>query len=229
VTSPLQTATLAASLLIGAPLAMAGAAAPEIDPVLRIETAGRAARYLRAIELIETTDLWDSSETTIELGTDTLTRIDLGFGDAPERRIVLAPVPGSSPRFRIEQQYETSVSLAAEGPHMDLVDWKHFVSTWEPLDEVASHTFVSRDVVSDEFPEVTTQEIVEAVEAESRAWEAQGWFEGDRWIRLAEQCRTPWTYPCGVAVSTVRLRISVRAAGRWKLLHTIEMTVPMGC
>jgi hypothetical protein len=91
VTSPLQTATLAASLLIGAPLAMAGAAAPEIDPVLRIETAGRAARYLRAIELIETTDLWDSSETTIELGTDTLTRI------VKKQRRFFAPTTGYMP------------------------------------------------------------------------------------------------------------------------------------
>lgn len=224
-----RTAVLAASLLLGAAQALAGAAASEIDPVLRIETGGRAARYLRAIELIEITEQWDSSETTVDRISDALTRIDLGLGDMVARGIVLEPVPGSRARFRIEQQYETSVSLSDEGPHMDLRDWKHFASVWEPIDQVESRSFVSRDATSDDFPEVTTAEIVDAVEAQTRAWEDQGEFEGDRWIRLAEQCRTPRTPPCSVLVSTVRLRISVRAAGRWKVLHTIELTVPMGC
>ena len=33
----------------------------------------------------------------------------------------------------IEQRYETSVTIMGEGPHCDLIDWKHYDSEWKTL------------------------------------------------------------------------------------------------
>ena len=38
--------------------------------------------------------------------------------------------PGDT--YRVRVQYETSLALGAEGPHLDLIDWKHCTSAWQP-------------------------------------------------------------------------------------------------
>ncbi|MGE8290064.1 MAG: hypothetical protein ACN6ON_00230, partial [Sphingobacterium sp.] len=35
--------------------------------------------------------------------------------------------------LNIEQRYETSITIMNEGPHCDLIDWKHFNSDWKSL------------------------------------------------------------------------------------------------
>lgn len=117
-----------------------------------------------------------------------------------------------------------------EGPHVDLVDWKHHQSKWNNVEPIGKLSFVSQEFSSDEFPSVTNQEIVAAVtETLKKLAHTDEYLEAAEWIRLANQCASPTKYPCGVSVSKVRLRISVNLMGEWVPIQTIEMIVPMGC
>jgi hypothetical protein len=188
----------------------------------RLQIVGEAARYLQAIELkpIE-------HETTFEI-TSEIIRINLALGDTTAKSITLVP-SSAADEFKIEQQYETSVSISAEGPHMDLVHWKHYLSPWSEIEKIGDLEFRSREVFGNEFPPTTQAEILEAARNELKLWSKQGFEAEESWIERAGQCEDPWTEPCGVGVSKVRLKIKVREAGEWKKIQTIEFVVPMGC
>lgn len=195
------------------------AGAPERVFSARIEPTGAAATYLEAIEVLNADGGTHDPETTLERVSGDVIRINLALGESVAKRITLIPRHETSAGFRIEQQFQTSLTVMNQGPHMDLRGWRHHVSGWKPIEMSGPLVFVSRDASSEEFPRVTTKQIVAAVEAESRKWAAEGYAEGDGWIRLAKQCTDATTYPCGVSVSEVRLRIRVKEGGRWKTIQ----------
>lgn len=165
-------------------------------------------------------------EAPVEKGENGDLTIHLGVGEPVALRFVLHPKPGVSATFRMEQQYETSLSLMKDGPHLDLIHWKHHVSPWETLKEAETNTFVSKEVSGSEFPEVTNAEIVAAVKAQLSG---QGYSLGGDWADLAKKCESPNDDPCGVSISQVRLRISVKEGENWKAIQIIRLIVPMGC
>jgi len=187
----------------------------------RLHIIGKAARYLQGIELNPL-----EHGTTFEI-TSELIQVNLALGDTTAQSITLVP-SSAADEFKIEQQYETSLSISDEGPHMDLVHWKHYVSSWTEVEKTADLQFRSREVFGNEFPDTTQAEIVEAARRELKLWSQEG-FQSERWIELAGQCKDPWTEPCGIGVSKVRLKIKVREAGEWKEIQMLEFVVPMGC
>lgn len=166
------------------------------EPVLspQIAVRGEALHYLDGIEIRNADGSIPNSETTIEFPSPTLIRLNLGLGDPMTKSITLQPrIAGKE--FKVEQRYETSLTLMNEGPHMDLLDWKHFISDWKEVESRNGLTFLSREVSSDEFPVVTQAEIIEAVKVQSENWSEKGFDEAERWIDLARQCTGPTTYP----------------------------------
>jgi len=199
---------------------------PVFNPQVSVQ--GEAANYLHGIEIRNADGSIPDPETTIEFPSPTVTRLKLGLGDPLAKAVTLQPrIDGRE--FRVEQRYETSLTLMNEGPHMDLLDWKHYISEWEEVESSNGLTFVLKEVSSAEFPAVTPAEIIEAVRAESEKWSKQGYDVGERWIDLARQCKGPTTYPCGVSVSKITLRIRVKESDSWKDIQTIEFRIPMGC
>ena len=199
---------------------------PVFDPQVSVQ--GEAANYLHGIEIRNADGSIPYSETTIEFPSPTVIRLNLGLGDPMTKSITLQPrIDGRE--FKVEQRYETSLTLMNEGPHMDLLDWKHYISEWEEVESRDGLTFLSKEVSSDEFPTVTSAKIIGAVRAESAKWSKQGYDVGERWIDLARQCPGPTTYPCGVSVSKITLRIRVKEPDLWKDILTIELQIPMGC
>ena len=149
--------------------------------------------------------------------------VDLELGESIEgQEIVLHPRPGSSPEFMIEQQVETSLTVMAEGPHLDLRDWKHYYSPWRRLEPVGENRFRINPVgeaESAKFPSVSPAEIRAAVRRAG----------GVGWARMVRNVKGPNDYPSGVSVSKIRLRVSVREGGRWRVINTLDFLVPMGC
>jgi hypothetical protein len=191
-----------------------------------IPMSGEAAKYLKGIEIRNADGDLPDSETTVVSVSPSLVLVNLGLGDAMAKAIMLYPaVPGT--RFKVEQRYETSLTVMDEGPHLDLLDWKHHVSEWEEVPSRDGVTFVSKEIVADEFPSVTRAEIVQAVAAELKKWGQN--FDGERWIGLAETCSGPRAGACNVSVSKIMLRVRVMETGGWKDVQTIEIAVPMGC
>lgn len=197
---------------------------PDVLINLRFPVTGPASKYLEAIEVLNEDGSPCDSETTVENLPERIT-IQMGLGESFSKLIRLYPRQRSAPNFRIEQQYETSLTVMREGPHLDLTDWKHFISEWSDLKTGPNNSFLTSDVSGEEFPSVTNQEIVDAVVAELKNLSV----EDDSWVNLARQCQTPTTYPCGVSVSKIRLRLSVQQGRKWLPIHVIELIPPMGC
>ena len=149
--------------------------------------------------------------------------VDLELGESIEgQEIVLRPRPGSSAEFMVEQRVETSLTVMAEGPHLDLRDWKHYYSPWRRLASAGDNRFrihpVS-EVESAKFPEVSPAEIRAAVRRAG----------GVEWAKMVRDIKGPRDYPSGVSVSKISLRVSVREGGKWRVINTLDFIVPMGC
>lgn len=125
--------------------------------------------------------------------------------------------------IRIAQRYETSLTIMDEGPHVDLTDWKHYLSEWREL-SVVDNRFKSISYLPEDyerFPEVSNGEILEAVEA--RVSHQQ------KWVNLAKNCSDPYSYPCGVSISRYFLKITLDDGTSTPDEHIVVFEVPMGC
>lgn len=129
-----------------------------------------------------------------------------------------------STQFRVFQRYRTSVTVMGEGPHLDLVDWRHFDSEWMPLDPLTPRKFrtLTSERMSDErFPATTKAELIAAV----RKY-AGGWPQA---IEIAKQCAGPNDYPCRIGVSSVYFRVEALVGDQWTTIGVVEVIIPMGC
>jgi hypothetical protein len=224
---PFLNSILAIILLVSLSLAHADSSKVIFTP--RIELKGEAGKYLKGIEITNSDGQPSDTATTIDFEADDEIQINFGLSESILKNIILIPYPGTKFKFRIERQYETSLSIMDEGPHMDLLNWKHHVSDWQSLEETGALSYALKDSASEEFPSVSKQEIIEAVEAESRSWATKGYSDVDRWVKLAKECTNATAYPCGVSISTVRLRVQVMENKNWKNIQIIEFIIPMGC
>ena len=118
--------------------------------------------------------------------------------------------------------FETSLTVSKEGPHLDLVNWKHYDSKWRELKKSGKNRFLTDSIgkaESSKFPGVSVMEIREAVLKAG----------GKEWADDVRKAQSPHDDPCSVGVSKIRFRILVKESGQWKLINTLEFSVPMGC
>ncbi len=155
---------------------------------------------------------------------DRVWRFDLELGESIENQlIVLHPHVGDTRKFRVEQQFETSMAIGNEGPHFDLDDWKHYTSPWKAIAEVDENRFLTSRIKEKEasrFPTVTADEIYDAVKKRG----------GERWwLELSKECSGADGGPCYVSVSRISFRISAMENGKWEEIHRLDFLIPMGC
>jgi hypothetical protein len=146
--------------------------------------------------------------------------VDLGLGNDIENQIIILHTDADDAReFKIEQQFETSMTVTAEGPHFDLTDWKHYVSAWREIKHLERNRFLIATISESEatkFPQVTNAQIQRAV-------------RDKRWMNLARDCDTANTYPCAVSVSRISFKIKTKENGAWKTIRQLNFYLPMGC
>jgi len=130
----------------------------------------------------------------------------------------------SQGEYRVLLQTHTSVTVMDEGPHIDLVDWKHGKSAFSLL-EKKDNTFKFVDNSAEaKFPVVSRDEIVLALTKEVDQHKLN-----KRWIDVAKNCRDAYSYPCAVAPSLYLFHIEKRVKGQWELVGKLRAIVPMGC
>ena len=149
--------------------------------------------------------------------------VDLDLSEGIENEVMVR-LRGADSRFefKIEQQYETSLVVSDEGPHMDLDDWKHYRSPWREIKSLGDGKFLTlklSEADMNRFPAVTMQEVYREV---SRR-------DGGRWGKLIRQAKTLNDGPLMVLVSKFSLRVKVKADGEWVVLKLLEFFLPMGC
>ena len=163
------------------------------------------------------------TERTLTGGRKSTFNFDLELGESIENQlIVLQPFPNDAREFKVEQQFETSMAIGDEGPHVDLINWKHYTSDWKEIENVGENrfrTFRVSEADTQRFPAATSQEIHRVVLKEG----------GKRWGDLARQCKTPFDPPCYVGLSRISFRISAYEDGNWNEIHRINFSIPLGC
>src|SRR5262245_47282509 len=78
----------------------------------------------------------------------------------------LQAVPGWKGNLRIFQRAESSFSVGREGPHLDLLNWKHCHSDWVELKRTKPLQFAVAAIPTPRFPSYTPQELEAAVLSE---------------------------------------------------------------
>ncbi|HEX8652774.1 MAG TPA: hypothetical protein VF708_18300 [Pyrinomonadaceae bacterium] len=210
-------------------------------PRLETDTDIRQSDYLKAIEIVGHNQEYPVTARRLEdMSRDPVT-VDLDLAESIEDQlIILHTYPGESWEFKVEQQFETSLTVMDEGPHIDLLDWKHYTSAWKEIRMIERNKFLTSKIGESEplkFPQVTKKEILVAVKEAERKLYADYYetakIAGDpvdeKWSKLARQCKSSQDYPCTVSVSKIRLRIKVKDGDQWKTIKQMEFNVPMGC
>jgi hypothetical protein len=159
-------------------------------------------------------------------------RIDLGLGDDVGGRVLRMRSPGGhGPDYRVQVQFETSAAIGGEGPHIDLLDWKHCRSAWRPAKPEGSNGFRLPMPLDDDhscFPEATHAELRAALKQALDKFELDS-ANQQPWLDAIARVPRVGEYPSYVAISTVRVRIEQYDGRQWRVVTTIEFAVPMGC
>jgi hypothetical protein len=140
--------------------------------------------------------------------------------------LILHPFHGDSREFRIEEQYETSMSVFSDvGPEiaqLDLTGWKHYTSGWSELKNLGENKFLVHSRTAEEnrkFPAVTRKEIYETVVKREGKW----------WGEIAKTCKSADSRPCFVWTSRRSFRVFARIHGKWTVIHRIDTRGTLGC
>ena len=138
------------------------------------------------------------------------TLIDLALAEDIDNQEVALNFPDNS-EYRMFQRYCTSMSISAEGPHLDLLEWRHFDSPWTSLETLGPkrfRTLATDQMEESKFPSTTTAEIMNEV----RRRVGQ---ESSAVLELVKDCDGPNDGACLVSISSIYLRIQKKVRNQW--------------
>jgi hypothetical protein len=125
--------------------------------------------------------------------------------------------------IQIEQKVETSVTIMDEGPHCDLVNWRHFTTNWTKLKETQKSSFTAITYQNGETTRFPTVEMKKLQKAANKQC-------GQEWGDLVNKCKSPNDYPCGVGTSRYFIKvIGIDNVTGKKMTREITIRIPMGC
>ncbi len=122
---------------------------------------------------------------------------------------------------KVEQRFETSLSVMNEGPHCDLINWKHYLSEWEPVKQIGVNTYQSNtytEVEKKKFPVTTPEEITNAVQ-----------LYCPDWSKSFPKISSPNLYPSEISISKYYLKISGSDHLGNFSENLLIVQIPMGC
>ena len=108
-----------------------------------------------------------------------------------------------------------------EGPHLDLIDWKHYYSEWSELKSLNNNYYRINSYTYEEsqkFIEINMEKLKDAVLI----------YGDDRWYDLVRESTSLTEYPCGVKISKIFIKISGEKEQN-TLDKLIIFNIPMGC
>ena len=158
--------------------------------------------------------------------------VALELGDELEGTILSLSSTASPGTHRVSLQFETSMAISDEGPHIDLLDWKHCVSDWKFMPRMQDgNSYILQaptDAEASCFPSFTPQQIEAALLAELQNYSFEE-ARVQRWLELAKTAGTPGEGPLYIGISKVRLRVEQFVDDQWAEVTTVEFTLPLGC
>ncbi|WP_368564327.1 hypothetical protein [Pseudoxanthomonas sp. UTMC 1351] len=157
-------------------------------------------------------------------------QVPLEVGDEVYGALLRLTPASAGSEYRVRVQFETSLAVGDDGPHIDLVDWKHCVSEWRPADSAGLHAFILPSPTEQEsgcFPSARATEIKVATQA---ALVRAGMEDSaPHWLGLLASVKQAGDQPTYVGISKVRVQVETLRKGQWVEVTTVEFLVPLGC
>lgn len=158
---------------------------------------------------------------TIEKPVEFESTIHIGTEEDSDQYDVKIALSNKKLKLKLEQRYETSLSVQDEGPHLDLVQWKHFVSDWvEVLPRKAGiyRSLLISQEEANRFPSIELSSVLDEIKRQD-----------PNWLNVVKNAKSIRDYPFSIGVSTVSFRISVFTGNKWIPVHVVHCLHPMGC
>lgn len=170
---------------------------------------------------IDNIEVWDEIGTLKSIQKDTV-RVDLDIGEILTGNTIRV-LNSDYDQIRIFQKIENSVTIMNEGPHCDLVDWKHYYSDWIEIEQISENVFQAITLTADhteKFISVDLDEFKDAVSSHC----------GESWTDLVKNIKSVNEYPCGISTSRIFIKLVLEnSKTNTSTVKVIELEVPMGC
>ncbi|MDR2972474.1 MAG: hypothetical protein LBU83_11190, partial [Bacteroidales bacterium] len=138
--------------------------------------------------------VWNEKEELDKIQKDTV-YLDIELGETIEGQLLFIETSELT-NIKVEQRYETSITIMDEGPHCDLTNWKHYYSEWEQLKRNKAGQFVCEEYTQtdrEKFPAIDIEELKKKVKTQCSQY-------GERWFELVKNIKAPTEYPSGVGI-----------------------------
>lgn len=133
----------------------------------------------------------------------------------------------------ISYRLETSISISAEGPHCDLIHWKHGATSWEKMEHLSGHNLAELKYTRFKFkinPYERTEKLPFPVSDMAEINSEVQKTCGSEWADHIKDCKDPYDYPCNVGISNFIFRVSYLSDKNGEMTHSyLKIPVPMGC
>ncbi|SEK74913.1 hypothetical protein SAMN05428989_0726 [Pseudoxanthomonas sp. GM95] len=147
-----------------------------------------------------------------------------GLGDGV--RLMTIEQDPARPRdtLRVRIQHQTSLAISGEGPHLDLIDWKHCTSSWQTIADPGDGRFQIPEPTPEQaecFPAFSKAELLAAVRAQEGS--------NPSWERIAEGVPRAGEGASYVAPSLLRMKLERWDGLRWVEVTQFDVSIEMGC
>lgn len=123
----------------------------------------------------------------------------------------------------IYQMYQNSITIMNEGPHCDLVNWKHYNSEWIAIKKYNDYDFIAESYTNGEwenFIDIDIRELQNAVLEHC----------GDEWAKHVADINAANEYPSSVGMNRILFKIEMtHPTSQIKTQQIIAFEIPMGC
>ncbi len=147
----------------------------------------------------------------------------LELGETVEGKTIRVRHHSKYKSIEVFQRHENSISIIADGPHCDLVDWKHFYSAWEPLNPTKKHGVfktVTYDVSAwNKFIPVDMKDFKNAVKEHC----------GEEWHKLIKDTKTINDGATDISISKMYFKVIFTTLHDEKIEKVIAFDIPIGC
>ena len=150
-----------------------------------------------------------------------MTEAFVDLGESLSSKIVRITAKAGT-QFRVNVQMESSLTIMNEGPHLDLVDWKHCTTEWREAERITDSEFripVTEEIDQACFQEISVAEIRDEVLKRG----------GTRWADLIKDDASITDYPMALALSSVTVKVEELLEDGWTVVTIIRFSIPMGC
>ncbi len=125
--------------------------------------------------------------------------------------------------LKIEQRFETSMTIMGDGPFCDLDEWKHYYSEWKILKANNKGQFVCDSYALEDrnkFPKIQISELKEIVKKKC----------GSEYFKQISKIKSPTEYPSTVGISRYFLKLSGKRKDNGLIISKIIIILePIGC